>query len=201
MDVVVDAAMHLIEQDGAQALSMQALAKRLGTGSATLYNYVGSRDELIDLVLGQALSELPAIPQFTRENWSEELVDYLVANFREGIARPALLELWHQRPSIHLGAATRTQQELALLESLGFTPERAAEVFRILATQLVGHIGIAAALAQRPETAIAAEGSKLRAAQQHLDLLGEERIYESAVRALVDSLVREVEGDRVVSSE
>lgn len=193
--------MRLIEEDGVQALSMHALARRLGTGSATLYNYVGSRDELIDLVLGRALSQLPAIPLFTRENWSEELVAYLVASFREGLARPALLQLWHQRPSIHLGAATRAQQELGLLESLGFTPERAAEVFRILATQLVGHIGVAAVVAQRPETAIAAGGSRLRAAQQHLDLLGEERIYESAVRALVDSLVREVEGDRVVSSE
>lgn len=196
----MDAAMRVIEEDGVQALSMQALAKRLGTGSATLYNYVGSRDELIDLVLGRALSELPAMPRFTRENWSEQLVAYLVASFREGIARPALLQLWHQRPSIHLGAATRAQQELGLLESLGFTPERAAEVFRILATQLAGHIGIAAARAQRPETAVAAEGTRLRAAQQHLDQLGEERIYESAVRGLVASLAREVEGDQVVSA-
>ena len=199
MDVVVDAAIRLIEEDGVHALSMQSLAKRLGTGSATLYNYVGSRDELIDLVLGRALSDLPAIPRFTREDWPEQLVDYLVANFREGIARPAVLQLWHQRPSIHVGAATRTQQELGLLESLGFTPERAAEVFRILATQLVGHIGIAAALAQRPATAVAEDGTRLRAAQEHLDRLGEERIYESAVRGLVASFVREVEGDRVGS--
>ena len=40
---------------------------------------------------------------------------------------------------------------------------------------------------------VATEG-RLRDAQAHLDALGEERIYESALRAVVSSLVAELNG-------
>lgn len=188
----MDAALSLIDEEGVQALSMQSLAKRLGTGSATLYNYVASRDELLDLMLGRALSELPALPAVTSGDWAEDLVSYLVANFRQGIARPAVLQLWSQRPSLHLGAAVRTEAELEVLEVLGFSPERAAEVYRILSSQLLGHISVAAALATRPASAVLPADSKLGQVQRHLDLLGEETLYEAGVRAVVESLVREL---------
>jgi AcrR family transcriptional regulator len=197
LDEVIDAALDLIDEAGVQALSMQALGRRLGTGSATLYNYVESRDELIDLMLGRALSEQPPVPRATDiDDWADGLVDYMVAGFRAGIARPALLQLWQQRPYIHVGAAARTQDELSFLEAIGFSASRAAEVYRILASQLLGHIGTAAALLTRPETAVAPKGSQLGAAQRHLDALGEERLYESAVRAVVGSLVAELRAAR-----
>src|SRR5688572_22675182 len=90
---VIDAALDLVEEEGVAALSMQALASRLGTGSATLYNYVGSRDELIDLMLGRALAEQPPIPRFAGvDDWADRCVDYMVAQFRTAMARPALLQ-------------------------------------------------------------------------------------------------------------
>lgn len=195
LDEVLEAALDLIEVDGVDALSMQALAHRLGTGSATLYNYVGSRDELIDLMLGRVLAESPALPAITSTgDWAEDLVRYLVASFRAGISRPAVLQLWQQRPYVHLGAEARTNDELSVLEAIGFSPLRAAEVYRILASQLVGHMTIAAGRAHRPDTATAREGTPLGAAQRHLEELGEERIYESAVRALVGALAAELAG-------
>jgi AcrR family transcriptional regulator len=197
VDEVIDAALALIEEEGVPALSMQTLARRLGTGSATLYNYLGSRDELIDLMLGRALADQPPVPRATDvADWAEGMVGYLVASFREGIARPAVLQLWSQRPYIHLGAAARTEDELRTLEAVGFSPERAAEVYTILASQLLGHIGVAASHATRPATAVAPEGSRLGAAQRHLDALGQERLYESAVRAVIGSLVAELGGAR-----
>jgi AcrR family transcriptional regulator len=194
---VLEAGLALIEEQGLEALSMQGLARRLGTGSATLYNYVGSRDELIDLMLGHVLAEQPLVPRVSvGDDWAESLVAYLVESFRAGLARPTVLQLWQQRPYIHLGAEARTHEELSVLEQLGFSAERAAEVYRILGSQLVGHLTIAASLTTRPETLVAKEGTPLGAAQRHLDLLGEERIYESAVRAVVGSLVAELEGTR-----
>jgi AcrR family transcriptional regulator len=192
---VIDAGLELIETDGIDALSMQAVAKRLGTGSATLYNYVGSRDELIDLMLGHVLSESPDLPA-TTGSWAEDLVHYLVASFRAAIARPAVLGLWLQRPYIHVGAAARAEDELRLLEAVGFDSVRAAEVYRILSSQLVGHLTIAAGLLHRPDTAIAPDGTRIGEAQRHLDALGEEQIYEKALRTVVASLAAELDGAR-----
>lgn len=194
IDDVLDAAIALIETEGADALSMQALARRLGTGPATLYNYVGSRDELIDLVLGRALAQQPAVPHAdSAEDWSEVVVEYLLALFRDGVSHPGLLQLWHRRPELHVGTGLRAEEELRSLEEVGFTPKRAAEVYRILSSQLLGHIASAAVIAQRPDTQVITGKSTLAAAQRHLDQLGEERIYASAVRAVVRSLAAELE--------
>ena len=197
LDDVVSAGIELIEEQGVDALSMQAVAARLGTGRATLYNYVDSRDELVELMLGRALTDQPSMSETVDvANWPEELVAYLVASFRAGMARPALLQLSSQHRKVHLGIAARGEVEIGALERIGFSPTRAVEVFRILVTQLLGHLEIAIALAQRPEEATLEASTRLGAAQRHLDALGEERLYESAVRALVAGLAAELTGTR-----
>ncbi|HVV75662.1 MAG TPA: helix-turn-helix domain-containing protein [Mycobacteriales bacterium] len=197
IDEVLDGALALIEAEGVGALSMQALAERLGTGPATLYNYVRSRDELIDLMLGRALAQQPPVPRpGSREDWAEQVTDYLLALFRDGVRRPALLQLWHQRPQLHLGTALRGEEELRSLEQVGFSPTRAAEVYRILSSQLLGHIASAAVVAQRPDTLVIEADSTLGGAQRHLDQIGEEQIYELALRALIRGFAAELEDIR-----
>ena len=193
LEDVVDAGLALIEVDGLNALSMSALAGRLGTGAATLYNYVGSRDELIELMIGRALADQPQVSEaIDLSDWREGLVAYMVTGFRAGVARPALLQLVTQNPHVHLGAVARGQDELRVLERIGFSATRAAEVYRVLASQLLGHIGAAAALASRPASALLDVETQVGAAQRHLDELGEERLYETAVRFLVAGLHAEL---------
>ena len=43
--------MKLADTRGIDALSMRALAVELGVGAASLYRYVASKDELIDLMV------------------------------------------------------------------------------------------------------------------------------------------------------
>jgi AcrR family transcriptional regulator len=196
LDTIVDAGLALIEAEGVGALSMQAVARRLGTGRATLYNYVDSREELIDLMLGRALADQPQLAEVMDvTDWPEALVRFMVAAFRAGVERPAVLQLFMQNPKVHLGVVARGQDELRALEGIGFAPPRAAEVFRMLVSQLLGHIGSAAALAVRPESAILEAGTELGAAQRHLDDLGEERLYETAVRTLVSGLAAELKAN------
>lgn len=198
VDEVVDVALELIEEIGVEALSMSVLAKRMGTGSATLYNYVASRDELIDLMLGRSLAEQPEVPLAGGfEDSSEVLVTYMLDHYRAAVARPAVLQLWLQRPSLHLGAMLRGEQELAAIRALGFSADRAAEVYRILASQLVGHITSTAAIGLRPDSLLLNDGSPIAEAQRHLDSLGEERIYESAVRITVAGLMAELHAKNV----
>jgi AcrR family transcriptional regulator len=68
---VVAEALAMIAADGAQSLSMRALAARLGVVPGALYRHVRSKEELYDLVLDAVLGEAdcrtdPAAPWSTR---------------------------------------------------------------------------------------------------------------------------------------
>jgi AcrR family transcriptional regulator len=70
-DRVIAEALAIISADGAAALSMRALAARLGVVPAALYRHVTSKDQLYDLVLDGVLAEVdcqadPALP-WTRQ--------------------------------------------------------------------------------------------------------------------------------------
>lgn len=55
---ITAAAIALADEGGLAALSVRALAERLGTGPATLYRYVSGRDDLLDLMADAAFGEL-----------------------------------------------------------------------------------------------------------------------------------------------
>src|ERR1700727_3057137 len=57
-DAIVDAALALLDRDGFEALSMRALAEALGTGAASLYWHVSSKDGLLDLVFEKVIGEV-----------------------------------------------------------------------------------------------------------------------------------------------
>ena len=55
---IVDAALAMIERDGAEAFSMRLLAAELGVTPMALYNHVGGKLELLRNVAGQMLAEI-----------------------------------------------------------------------------------------------------------------------------------------------
>lgn len=54
---ITTAAMALADQEGLEAVSMRRVAAALGTGAASLYRYVATRDDLVDLMMDRAASE------------------------------------------------------------------------------------------------------------------------------------------------
>jgi AcrR family transcriptional regulator len=65
IEQVCQAALGIVDEDGLRELTMRRLAHELGTGPASLYRYVSSRDELLvevaDLVLGELDAPDPAL--------------------------------------------------------------------------------------------------------------------------------------------
>lgn len=51
-------AIELADEGGLEAVSMRQVAKRLGTGPASLYRYVSTRDELLDLMADAVAEEI-----------------------------------------------------------------------------------------------------------------------------------------------
>ena len=82
-DRIAAAAVALADAGGLEAATMRAVGARLGTAAASLYRYLSSREDLIDLMVDAALAELP-LRRRTRthpvaeepggEDWLDDLV-------------------------------------------------------------------------------------------------------------------------------
>jgi AcrR family transcriptional regulator len=59
----VAAAIAMADADGIGAVSMRAVAAALGTGAGSLYRYLSSRDDLLDLMADRAAGELRPYPE------------------------------------------------------------------------------------------------------------------------------------------
>ncbi|KQR16477.1 TetR/AcrR family transcriptional regulator [Cellulomonas sp. Leaf334] len=57
-DGIATVAVHLADADGLGAVTMRSVAQALGGGSASLYRYVESRDELVALMVDQVNGEI-----------------------------------------------------------------------------------------------------------------------------------------------
>lgn len=78
-DLVVAAALAILDREGADQLSFRRLAADLGAGAASLYWYVPNREALLDLALDAVAAEVwQAIPTraknaTTAANWRKDL--------------------------------------------------------------------------------------------------------------------------------
>jgi AcrR family transcriptional regulator len=54
---IARAAMTLADQGGLAAVTMRSVAAAIGTGPASLYRYVGTRDEILELMVDEAAGE------------------------------------------------------------------------------------------------------------------------------------------------
>lgn len=78
-ETVTLAAIHAADRDGLAALTMRSVAAELGTGGASLYRHVTSREELIDLMVDHAAGE------YVLDDPSEHWLDNLVALAVQGL--------------------------------------------------------------------------------------------------------------------
>jgi AcrR family transcriptional regulator len=70
---ITAAAVAIADADGLDAVSMRRVAAELGTGAASLYRYVSTREDLVDLMIDSAAAEYSlAAPT---GDWLADLVD------------------------------------------------------------------------------------------------------------------------------
>jgi TetR/AcrR family transcriptional regulator, tetracycline repressor protein len=58
-DAVVAAALKVVEKEGGDALTMRRVADEIGVSASSLYGYVANKEELVQLVLEQIMTEIP----------------------------------------------------------------------------------------------------------------------------------------------
>ncbi|MEV7945778.1 TetR/AcrR family transcriptional regulator [Streptomyces rubiginosohelvolus] len=96
---ITTAALALADEEGLAAVSMRTLAQRLGTGPASLYRYVGSRDELLDLMADAVAGELD-LSVAPSGDWLDGLVGLALQSKAAHVRHPWLADLNDRRGEV-----------------------------------------------------------------------------------------------------
>lgn len=141
VDTVVRAAITLADEQGLAALTMRALAQRLGVTPMTLYTYVPGKPELLDLMLDDAYRTMdrarPAADAADAgegpEPWQVRVTRVAEDN-RALLARhPWIADLSGTRPPLGPGVIAKYEYELAAFDGIGLTdPEMDAALTHLL---------------------------------------------------------------------
>ncbi|MGP3689516.1 TetR/AcrR family transcriptional regulator [Streptomyces sp. IBSNAI002] len=123
VDAVVRAAVTLADAEGLTALTMRALAQRLGVTPMTLYTYVPGKAELLDLMLDDAYRTMdrPRPATDVPEPWQTRVTRVAEDN-RALLARhPWIADLSVTRPPMGPGVIAKYEYELAAFDGIGLT--------------------------------------------------------------------------------
>jgi AcrR family transcriptional regulator len=117
---VVTTATRIADQEGLGRLSMRRLADELGITAMSLYGYVPSKAELLDVMADRTYAEItfrgrPATP------WQEKLTALAEQHWDLLLAHPWLLQIAASRPLLGPGVTGFYDAELAAVDGLGLT--------------------------------------------------------------------------------
>lgn len=111
---ITAAAVAVADTEGLEAVSMRRVAAELGTGAASLYRYVGTREELLDLMADAAGGEY----SFTEPSgdWLADLVAIGEQSRAIMLRHPWLVALVITRPALGPNGITLLEHVLAVLQ-------------------------------------------------------------------------------------
>jgi AcrR family transcriptional regulator len=136
LESIVQASLAIADAEGLGALTMQAVARRLGVTPMALYRHVRDKAELLDRVVEALLTEVP-LPADDLP-WDERL--RTMGRSIRTVARrhPAVFPLLLQRPAT-TSESRRVRDAVCLaLQEAGFAADVARRAERLLSTAVLG---------------------------------------------------------------
>jgi AcrR family transcriptional regulator len=114
---ITQAAVEIADHDTLDAVTMRRIAAELGTGAMSLYRYVSSRDDVIDLMIDAVVGEI-ALPARPSGDWRQDLSLVTEQTREVGLRHPWQISLANRRPT--LGPNSLRVQEFAMSALDGF---------------------------------------------------------------------------------
>jgi AcrR family transcriptional regulator len=169
---VVAEALAVIAQDGVQALSMRALAARLGVVPGAVYHHVGNKQQLQDLVLDGVLAEVDVHTNPSLA-WTEQL-KILATRLRQVLeAHPGVAGILKTRDPLGPHSLALAEAFLSPLQTAGFADREAGLAFFLLVDYTIGFA------VSSPHTSV-----------------NEQRVRDTAIRTQLHEFFRSLPPDR-----
>jgi len=139
LDRILAAAIELVDEHGADALSMRSLAQRLRSGTATLYRHFANRSELVAMMVDRLLGEIELDAETVAAlPWQQACISFAQIMFDAlgGHGNLASLLIGH----VPMGPNALAHRELILsvLLDSGFPQVVAAHAYATVARYVLG---------------------------------------------------------------
>jgi len=139
LDQIVAAGIEIADAEGIEALSMRKLAATLGMGTMSLYRYIPSKAELLNLMLDHTSGT-----QVGRVDPSGSWRDTLTAVARRGrelyLRHPWLLQVNWSRPVLGPGSIAQMEEAVSGLRDLPFRDQEKMMVISAVEAYVVGSV-------------------------------------------------------------
>jgi AcrR family transcriptional regulator len=138
-DRILAAALELVDEQGAEALSMRSLAQRLESGTATLYRHFANRSELVAMMVDRMLGEIDFDAETVATlGWQQACILFAQSMFealgRHGNVASLLIGYVPMGPN----ALAHRERILAVLLDNGFSPVVAAHAYATVSRYVLG---------------------------------------------------------------
>jgi AcrR family transcriptional regulator len=139
VDEVVAAAIALADAEGLGALSMRRVAEAVGLSPMSLYTYVPSKAELLDLMMDRAAGEI-VDPEPDLRGWRPRLEDMARQRWAMGLRHPWILQRGAHRPTLGPNLLAQVEVMLTAMDGLGLSGMEMNQVISLVADYVRGAV-------------------------------------------------------------
>jgi AcrR family transcriptional regulator len=137
-DQILRAALDLADERGLEALTMRALAERLGAKAMSLYRHFRDKDDLLDGLVDLVYAEIELPPRGT--DWPTAMRQRALSVRRALIKHPWALALMESRRMPGPANLGHHDAVLALLLDAGFSGPMATRAYNLLDSYIYGFV-------------------------------------------------------------
>jgi AcrR family transcriptional regulator len=184
---LVSAALDLIDEEGGDALTMRSIASRVDRQVSSLYNHVGSRAELIELVRARIVASIDT-SAFHGRPWDAALEAWARSYLTAFAAHPNVIPLLATTPIRDPSTLEMYETVVAALLAGGWPARDAVAVMRTVEAHVLGSaLDIVAPGDLLVQATVPADLAALRSAldPEHADAYGADRAFRLGLAALM----------------
>jgi AcrR family transcriptional regulator len=126
-ELILDTAEAVAVEGGMDALSIRAVAARLGAAPMALYNHFATKEQLVDALLDRVLGRFTPAPE--TDDWTADLRAFAGAHRHVLVDHPWAVASLFRSPSPGLSAVRIGEHALAILRRGGLTDAHAVAAF------------------------------------------------------------------------
>ncbi len=137
-DKLVAAAVALADREGLAAVSIRRVAAELAVRPMSIYTYITSKDELLELMAEAVVSEV-LVTQPLPSDWRAAVEAIAIQSHHVFIAHRWLAAISQQRSDLGTNALRHAEQLLTAIAPLALPAEEAWEVLFLINDYTLGH--------------------------------------------------------------
>ncbi|HEX5264605.1 MAG TPA: TetR/AcrR family transcriptional regulator C-terminal domain-containing protein [Phenylobacterium sp.] len=139
VEAVVAAAIALADAEGLDALSMRRVAEMLQLSPMSLYTYVPSKGELLDLMLDHVVGEIDE-PKPGEGDWRAQVTQLARARWQTAQRHPWVLQAGMRRPPLGPNVLAKAEAALRAVDGLGLSETEMDQVTALIADYVRGAV-------------------------------------------------------------